>query len=128
MHVRLGLLKSFVIRKITSRYFLCIIGFLLILQIVSYEKEFEDRILKNVTWKLPFCQCHRTVPLMFKSTSETIHWCNEETTWRGNNQSVVGFSLYGDSVINGNVSRYYIVIETVPKEIKQYYPGKIYYI
>ena len=128
MHLRIGLAKNFVIRKLTFRYFLLIIGLLLIAQIVSYERKFEDRILENLTFKLPFCQCHRTIPMRFKSTNETIHWCNEETTWRGNNQSVVGFSLYGDFVVNGNVSRYYTVIAAIPKEMKQFYPGKFYLI
>ncbi len=119
---------GFVIRKFNYRYFLFVIGMLLILEMVINERQSGDQILEILEIKLPFCQCNRTIPVRSKSTDETIHWCNEETTWRGNSQSVVGFSLYGDSVIKGNVSRYYIVIETVPKEIKQYYPGKIYLI
>ena len=128
MHQRLGLAKSFALRKLTLRHFLFVIGFFLILKIVSYERKFEDRVLENVTFKLPFCQCYRTIPIRFNSTNETINWCNEETSWRGNNQSVVGFSLYGDFMVDGNVSRYYTVIATIPKEIKQYYPGKFYFI
>ena len=75
----------------------------------------------TVVYQSSFCKCNRS--FAGKISDEAIHWCSEESTFRGYNQNIVAYSLYGDSIKNNQTTRYYVILDLIPKQMKMFFPG-----
>jgi hypothetical protein len=90
----------------------------------------QHRQSKIVTFKEDFvyfstlCGCNRTIPAESFSNETGIHWCGKETSLRGSHQNVVSYSVYGKAGSDPDSNRYYRLINTIPKQVQHYYPGK----
>jgi hypothetical protein len=69
-----------------------------------------------------YCNCTRQ--FIGQSSDGTENWCSEEATMRGSGQNIVVYSLYGDAVKDNRPTTYYLVLNTIPREVEQFYPGK----
>ena len=85
---------------------------------------------KPLLYKSEECNCSRviSVPSVFTNQqynqSDTMSWCSHESLMRGYNQSVVGYALYGSALKNGKLGKYFNLLNILPAQIRQYYPGK----
>ncbi len=71
-----------------------------------------------------FCQCNRTIPAESFNNGTGIHWCSEEASLRGFHQNVVSYSVYGNAGSDPDSNRYYMLLNTIPRQVQLYYPGK----
>jgi hypothetical protein len=69
-----------------------------------------------------YCNCTRK--FTGQSSDGRESWCSEEATMRGPGQNVVVYSLYGDAVTDNETTTYYLLLNTIPLEVEQFYPGK----
>ena len=72
----------------------------------------------------PLCPCNRS-RLNVKNET-TFHWCSEESTTRGFNQNIISYALYGNYENKGQRSKYYSVLNVIPQQARNVYPGNIF--
>ena len=68
-----------------------------------------------------YCNCTRQ--FAGHSSDGREHWCSEEATMRGSGQNIIAYSLYGNAVRNKRLATYYLVLNSIPREVGQFYPG-----
>ena len=108
------------------RHFITAILFLIITScVILFLLAKESSNNNQVAYYSTYCDCNRSVPTRLSADLPPINWCSEETTWRGFNQNVVAYSLYGRSDENNRTSRYYVALDKIPLQVKHFYPGKI---
>jgi hypothetical protein len=69
-----------------------------------------------------YCNCTRQFTGQTSDGRE--NWCSEEASMRGSNQNIIAYSLYGNAVRDNRPTTYYLVLNTIPREVEQFYPGK----
>ena len=69
-----------------------------------------------------YCNCTRQ--FKGRSSDGRENWCSEEATMRGPGQNIVAYSLYGDAVRDNAPTTYYLILNNIPREVEQFYPGK----
>ena len=89
----------------------------------SDEPDTGDRDVRfEAGWS--FCSCKRS-PLSVKNQT-TFHWCSEESTMRGFNQSIIAYSLYGQHKNGTGIkSKYFSAVNLIPQQARQFYPGTV---
>ena len=68
-----------------------------------------------------YCNCTRQ--FTGQSSDGREHWCSEEASMRGSGQNIITYSLYGNAVKNKRLTTYYLVLNSIPREVGQFYPG-----
>ena len=81
---------------------------------------------KSIVHYSSYCNCTRQ--FTGQSSDGREQWCSEEATMRGSGQNIVVYSLYGNAVRNNKPTTYYLVLNTIPREVEQFYPGKYHAI
>ena len=93
-----------------------------------HHRPSEVIILKeDFVYYSTLCQCNRTIPAESFNNGTGIHWCSEESSMRGFHQNVVSYSVYGKAGSDPDSNRYFMLINTIPKQVQLYYPGKAVY-
>ena len=93
-----------------------------------HHRPSEVIILKeDFVYYSTLCQCNRTIPAESFNNRTGIHWCSEESSLRGFHQNVVSYSVYGKAGSDPDSNRYFMLINTIPKQVQLYYPGKAVY-
>ena len=91
---------------------------------------FHHRPSEVITLKEDFvyystlCQCNRTIPAESFNNGTGILWCSEESSLRGFHQNVVSYSVYGKAGSDPDSNIYFMLINTIPRQVQLYYPGK----
>jgi hypothetical protein len=75
-------------------------------------------------YRSEYCGCERRIRLGIYD--QVIRWCSEETSLMGYNQNVIAYSLYGSSEDKNGTSRYYLLLDVIPRQVKRFYPGKVF--
>ena len=90
-----------------------------------HHRPSEVIILKeDFVYYSTLCQCNRTIPAESFNNGTEIHWCSEESSMRGFHQNVVSYSVYGKAGSDPDSNRYFMLINTIPRQVQLYYPGK----
>jgi hypothetical protein len=82
----------------------------------------EEKAKKHVYQSL-FCGCNKTITYGEPHLDKGVIWCSKESSMRGAHQSIVAYSLFGEAMINGSISRYFGSFNVIPKQISRSYPG-----
>jgi len=104
---------------------LFLVGSFCVLLMSIHHRPSEIVTLKeDFVYHSTLCQCNRTIPVESFSNETGIHWCSEEASLRGFHQNVVSYSVYGNAGSDPDSNKYYMLINTIPKQVRLYYPGK----
>ena len=84
---------------------------------------FTEEKAKNHVYKSPLCGCNKTIAFVEPQLDNGVIWCSKESSMRGTHQSIVAYSLFGEAMLNGSISRYFSSLNVIPKQISRSYSG-----